>query len=85
MSGSLTGIKVLDFTQMMAGPLCSMTLGDMGATVIKVEPETGDTMRETGQSRYLGESEYFLGLNRNNVEVRIVARRAGVQCARVVC
>lgn len=65
MSGSLTGIKVLDFTQMMAGPLCSMTLGDMGATVIKVEPETGDTMRETGQSRYLGESEYFLGLNRN--------------------
>ena len=65
MSGSLIGIKVLDFTQMMAGPLCSMTLGDMGATVIKVEPETGDTMRETGQSRYLGESEYFLGLNRN--------------------
>ncbi|MGE0231788.1 MAG: CaiB/BaiF CoA transferase family protein [Flavobacteriaceae bacterium] len=64
MSGSLAGVKVLDFTQMMAGPLCSMVLGDMGATVVKVEPEEGDAMRHISH-KHFGMSENFIALNRN--------------------
>ena len=43
----LKGIKVADFTQVIAGPACSMLLADMGAEVIKIEPLTGDFWRKT--------------------------------------
>ncbi|VTU30673.1 CaiB/BaiF CoA transferase family protein [Variovorax sp. PBL-E5] len=65
MTGVLDGIRVLDLTQMVAGPLCTMLLGDLGAEVIKVEPPTGDTSRDIGVNRPGGESDYFLSLNRN--------------------
>ncbi|VTU22519.1 Formyl-coenzyme A transferase [Variovorax sp. SRS16] len=65
MSAVLDGIRVLDLTQMVAGPLCTMLLGDLGAEVIKVEPPTGDTSRDIGVNRPGGESDYFLSLNRN--------------------
>jgi CoA:oxalate CoA-transferase len=65
MNAVLDGIRVLDLTQMVAGPLCTMLLGDLGAEVIKVEPPTGDTSRDIGVNRPGGESDYFLSLNRN--------------------
>lgn len=63
--GPLHGLVVLDLTQMMAGPLCTMLLGDLGADVIKVEPPEGDAVRRTGDVRIGGESDYQLSLNRN--------------------
>ena len=65
MSGVLDGIRVLDLTQMVAGPLCTLLLGDLGAEVIKVEPPDGDSSRQIGVNRACGESDYFLSLNRN--------------------
>ncbi len=56
---------------MMAGPLCSMLLGDLGADVIKVEPPEGDSIRRTGETRVGGETEYFLALNRNKRSIVI--------------
>ena len=64
--GPLAGIRVVDLTRILAGPLCSMMLGDMGADVIKVEPpEHGDDTRSWGPPFVAGKSAYFLGINRN--------------------
>jgi crotonobetainyl-CoA:carnitine CoA-transferase CaiB-like acyl-CoA transferase len=63
--GALSGIRVLDLTRVLAGPLCTMMLGDMGADVIKVEPPGGDDTRRWGPPFVAGESAYFLGANRN--------------------
>ena len=65
-AGALDGIRVLDLTRILAGPMCAMMLGDMGADVIKVEPPgTGDDTRTWGPPFVGGEAAYFLGLNRN--------------------
>lgn len=63
----LAGTRVLDLTRVLAGPLCTMLLGDMGADVIKVErPGGGDETRGWGPPfDARGESAYFLGVNRN--------------------
>ena len=61
----LEGIRVVDCTQMMAGPLCGLLLGDLGADVIKVEPPDGDSIRATGETFFRGENTYHLSLNRN--------------------
>lgn len=64
--GALTGLRVLDLTRILAGPLCTMMLGDMGADVIKVEPPgAGDDTRSWGPPFAEGESAYYLGINRN--------------------
>jgi crotonobetainyl-CoA:carnitine CoA-transferase CaiB-like acyl-CoA transferase len=60
----LGGVRVLDFTQVMAGPFCSMLLGDLGADVVKVEPPDGDTTRRMG-TRHGRESTGFWAVNRN--------------------
>jgi crotonobetainyl-CoA:carnitine CoA-transferase CaiB-like acyl-CoA transferase len=62
----LTGLRVVDFTRNVAGPLATMLLGDMGAEVVKVErPPRGDEARHHGPPFLDGESPYFLSLNRN--------------------
>ncbi len=62
----LEGVAVLDLTRVLAGPYCSMMLGDMGADIIKVEPPgIGDESRHFGPPFINGESTYFLSLNRN--------------------
>ncbi len=64
--GPLDGIRVLDLTRVVAGPYCSMFLGDLGADVVKVEqPDTGDDTRGWGPPFAGGESAYFLSINRN--------------------
>src|SRR5499427_4780709 len=64
--GPLAGLRVVDLTRILAGPLCTMTLGDMGADVIKIEPPGhGDDTRGWGPPFIAGESAYFLGVNRN--------------------
>jgi len=65
-SGALAGIRVVDLTRILAGPLCAMMLGDMGAEVVKVEPPgAGDDTRTWGPPFVAGEAAYFLGVNRN--------------------
>jgi len=67
----LADLKVVDFTRVLAGPLCTMLLGDMGADVIKIEdPRHGDDTREWAPF-VDGWSTYFLGVNRNKKSVAI--------------
>ena len=62
----LQGIRVIDFSQILAGPFCTMLLADMGADVVKVEkPNGGDDTRRYGPPFIEGESAAFLTLNRN--------------------
>jgi len=62
----LTGIKVIDFSRVLAGPYCTLLLADMGAEVIKIEqPVIGDDSRHFGPPFIKGESAYFLSINRN--------------------
>ncbi|MEO6123960.1 MAG: CoA transferase [Ilumatobacteraceae bacterium] len=64
--GPLSGLLVADFSRVLAGPYAAMTLGDLGADVIKVErPGSGDDTRTWGPPWVDGVSTYYIGLNRN--------------------
>jgi crotonobetainyl-CoA:carnitine CoA-transferase CaiB-like acyl-CoA transferase len=64
--GVLAGLRVIDLTRVLAGPLVTMMLADMGADVIKIEePGSGDLYRHTGSIYVNGESTSFLSVNRN--------------------
>jgi len=64
--GPLNGVRVLDLSRVLAGPYCTMFLGDLGAEVVKVEqPGVGDDTRGWGPPFAGGESAYFLCVNRN--------------------
>src|SRR5213594_5014509 len=69
-STALAGLRVLDVTQVMAGPFCAMVLADLGADVIKIEPPSGDTTRQMpGAVR--GDSPSFNAVNRGKRSVVI--------------
>src|SRR6202165_1030157 len=73
-AGALGGITVLDCTQMLAGPLAGLRLGDLGADVLKIEaPGTGEFNRTHGfeDIKVAGEMTTFLALNRNKRSVAI--------------
>ena len=67
----LTGIKVLDFTRLFAGPFCTMLLGDLGADIAKVEAPEGDSIRPQGPPFYKGMSFSYLAVNRNKRSIVI--------------
>lgn len=67
----LTGIRVVDFTRVLAGPFCTMNLADLGADVIKVESLQGDETRGWGPPFAGGESAYFLCVNRNKRSIAL--------------
>lgn len=68
----LEGIRVLDLSRILAGPLCTMWLADLGAEVIKVErPKVGDETRHWGPPFVAGESAYFLAVNRGKYGITL--------------
>ena len=72
MSVALNGIKVLDLSRVLAGPWATMTLGDLGADVLKIEqPGTGDDTRTWMPPAVEGLATYYLGANRNKKTVAI--------------
>jgi crotonobetainyl-CoA:carnitine CoA-transferase CaiB-like acyl-CoA transferase len=72
MAGPLSGTRVVDLTRALAGPYCSLLLGDMGADVIKIElPGSGDETRQWGPPFVAGESSYFMSVNRNKRSVAL--------------
>jgi formyl-CoA transferase len=79
MEQALDGVHVVDLTRALAGPFCTMMLGDLGADVVKVErPERGDESRGWGPpfvgepyGPYPGESAYFIGANRNKRSITV--------------
>jgi formyl-CoA transferase len=75
--GPLAGIRVIDFSRVLAGPYCTMMLADMGADVIKIEqPGKGDDTRAWGPP-YLGtESGYYLAVNRNKRGIAVDLKAA---------
>lgn len=69
---ALEGLRVIDLSHVLAGPYCTMMLGDLGATVIKIErPDGGDDTRQFGPPFLAGESVYYLGLNRNKCSLAL--------------
>jgi crotonobetainyl-CoA:carnitine CoA-transferase CaiB-like acyl-CoA transferase len=82
--GPLDGIRVLDLTRALAGPYCTMFLGDFGADVVKVEqPQVGDDSRGWGPPFVGTESAYFLSINRNKQSITIDLKRSeGIELVR---
>src|SRR5690242_9669265 len=69
---ALDGLKVVDFTRVVAGPYCTETLADFGAEVIKIEnPDGGDDTRAYEHAEIGGESAAFLTLNRNKRDIAL--------------
>ncbi len=67
--GPLAGVLVADFSRVLAGPLATMLLGDLGATVVKVEHPEGDDTRRWGPPYSGSETTYYLSVNRNKRSV----------------
>lgn len=64
-SPPLSGLRILDLTQFLAGPFCTQILADLGAEIIKIEPHAGDPTRALPPYFYKGDSAYFLAINRS--------------------
>jgi len=71
MNAPLENLVIIDLTRVLAGPFCTMILGDLGADIIKIElPEKGDDSREYGPF-INGESAYYMNLNRNKRSITL--------------
>src|SRR5580700_10744979 len=75
-SAALEGLRVLDVTQVMAGPYCAMVLADLGADVIKIEPPAGDSTRQM-PGAVGADSPSFNAVNRGKRSVVINLKTAG--------
>ena len=75
--GPLAGLRILDLTRVLAGPFCTMILGDLGAEVIKVEDLAGGDQTRGIPPHVNGESHYFLAINRNKKSLTVDARTDG--------
>src|SRR6185503_20603613 len=91
--GPLAGIRVLDFTTVVSGPLCTQVLGDLGAEVVKVEAPRGDSARRMGPPFRAGNSPVWVQFNRNKRAIVVdlhqpegvaVARRIAARADAVV-
>lgn len=72
MGSALQGIRIVDLTQHLAGPFCTMLLADMGAEVFKVEPPWGDASRTSTQYPTIeGQNAYFMLVNRNKRSIAL--------------
>jgi len=81
MPGPLDGVRVVDCSTVLAGPYCTMVLGDLGADVVKIEPPDGDSTRSWGPPWVGSEADgtrtatYYLAINRNKRSLRLDLRR----------
>lgn len=82
---ALSGVRVIDFTQVAAGPVCTMMLADRGADVIKIEAPSGDLGRQLGPPWQNGHSVIFMALNRNKRSIVLdLKSEEGVRQARAL-
>lgn len=72
----LSSLLVADFSRVLAGPFCTMTLGDLGAEIVKIEPPGGDDTRSWGPPFVADQSAYYLSVNRNKRSIVLDLRDA---------